>query len=266
MATSKIISHMRNKFLILLLTSIISLSGCSFVQLFEVTSNNLNNSGKYFEFENDSIRIIYDFNSNGGTFAFLIINKMKVPIYIDWRKSSFILNDAKNNYWTDITTSTTQGRNINISNNSLPNDIWSLSDIGLSKYTTISQTPERITFIPPSTAIPNDKFKIYRSSTYSFAKNQTFQKQTIDNNKSMKVEVESYVLDESPVRFRNFLTFSTTEKFDKEFYLDNSFYVNRVKQFKSNLLMKMISPKSFYIFNKSDSEKNKNGAYDPLYD
>lgn len=256
---------MKNKFLIFLLASILTLSSCSFVQLFEVSSNNIDNPGKYFEFENDSIRVIYDFNSNGGTFAFLIINKLNVPIYVDWRKSSFILNDAKYNYWTDITTSTTKGRNINISNNSLPNDMWSLSDIGLSKYTTISQTPERITFIPPSTAIPNEKFIIYPSSTYSFVGNHTFHKETIDNNEGKKVEVESYSLDESPVRFRNFLTFSTTEDFKAEFYLDNSFYVNKVKQFKSKLLIEMMSPKSFYIYNKSVSAKDRNRAYDPLY-
>jgi hypothetical protein len=70
---------------------LISLSSCSFIQLFEVSSQNLNNSGQYFEFENDSVRIIYDFYSKGGTMSFLIINKMKVPLYIDWRKSSFIL-------------------------------------------------------------------------------------------------------------------------------------------------------------------------------
>ena len=254
---------MKKFILVPLLISVMSLTSCSFVQLFEVNSLNLDNSEEYLQFENDSLKIIYDFFSEGGSMSFLIINKMKVPIYIDWRKSAFILNNDKNNYWAEVTTSKTKGRNINISMTDFSDKTWGLSDIGLSTYTTISETPERITFIPPVTALPKNKFKIFSQPTYSFERNSTFQMKKVNN---INVEFEKYTLDESPVTFRNFLTFSTTEQFESEFYIDDGFFIQYVRQFRSKLLNRMTSPKSFYIYNKSNSSKNNHRPFDPIYD
>ena len=50
------------------------LQSCSFIQLFEVNSSNTKDSEGYFQTENDTLRIIYNFNSEGGTMSFLILN------------------------------------------------------------------------------------------------------------------------------------------------------------------------------------------------
>ena len=33
--------------------------------------------------------------------TFTIFNKLDIPIYIDWKKSSYIDNSVKLNYWVD---------------------------------------------------------------------------------------------------------------------------------------------------------------------
>lgn len=147
----------------------VTLQSCSFVQLFEVNSQNLKDTDEYFQTENDTLRIIYNFNSENGTMSFLILNKLSVPLYIDWRKSSFIQNNFKNNYWEDIIETKTIGSNLEFTKpQNLNTKLWNLSNIGLSAFASIVTKPERITFIPPSTLIPQNKFTLYSKSYYSF--------------------------------------------------------------------------------------------------
>lgn len=244
---------------IFLILSFIFLCGCSSLQLFEINSQDVNNSKKYFEFENDSIRIIYDFYSESGTMSFLVTNKLKVPLYIDWKKSSFIMNEFKNNYWDDVTEIKTIGRSVNFSNSA------NFSNFGLSHYYSISDKPERITFIPPATSIPQHKFLIYPNSSYSFNVNPKVKEQNLGNGERAKVYFETYDVKNSPIKFRNFLTFSNSEKFETEFHIDNSFYVYQVNQFKRKFLNKLRSPKSFYILNESMTAIEEKKFADPLY-
>ena len=125
--------------------------------------------------------------------------------------------------------------------------------------------PERITFIPPSTLIPQDKFKLYPKSYYSFRGKPKIKEQIFDSKKVCKIKLENYNTQNSPLIFRNFLTFSTTEKFTSEFYIDNSFYVDCVKNFKSKFLGKFQSPTSFYIKGKSSFHQGEPDYSDPLY-
>ena len=59
-----------------------TMQSCSFVQLFEVNSSNTKYSEGYFQTENDTLRIIYNFNSEGGTMSFLILNNTVIRLII----------------------------------------------------------------------------------------------------------------------------------------------------------------------------------------
>lgn len=242
------------------------LQSCSFIQLFEVNSINTKATEGYFQIENDTLRIIYNFNSEGGTMSFLVLNKLNVPLYLDWRKSSFILNNSKNNYWDDIIETKTIGSNLGFSKSqNLNTNLWNLNSIGLSAFASIVTKPERITFIPPSTLIPQNKFTLYPKSYYSFRGKPEITEQIFDSKKVYKIQLENYNAQNSPLIFRNFLTFSTTENFASEFYIDNSFYVDCVKKIKSKYLDKYQSPTSFYIKVKSSFQEGEPDYSDPLY-
>jgi hypothetical protein len=57
------------------------------------------NNDRSFKFENDSIEINYSFWADKGIMSFSLTNRLPIPIYIDWKKSNFISNNDKFNYW-----------------------------------------------------------------------------------------------------------------------------------------------------------------------
>src|SRR5438046_600845 len=61
--------------------------------------------GKKVVFENDTVRLTYNFWSKdgGGLMSFSVYNKLDEPIYIDWKNSGFIPNDRLLTYWQDET-------------------------------------------------------------------------------------------------------------------------------------------------------------------
>ena len=48
--------------------------------------------------------------------------------------------------------------------------------------------------------------------------------------KKTKIYKESFTKESSPHIFRNFLTFSYTENFEDEFYVDNEFYISDIRE------------------------------------
>ncbi len=65
------------------------------VLLMDVRSTNCPKIGQYFEYENDTISVTYSFWEMNGTIEMLIRNKLNQPIYIDWKKCSFITGETK---------------------------------------------------------------------------------------------------------------------------------------------------------------------------
>jgi hypothetical protein len=189
--------------------------------------------------ENDDIKVTYDMWGENGIMYFSLYNKTDKPIYIDWKRSVFIYNDWKNNYWVEKTTtesflaSSVDGRNIRYTN----------------KVSTI--TAERVTFIPPKTYVSVPM-------TYVIFKNITQVKTaTAGNNKasvlitddlrndksaaltkipsttgkgSINVYQKTYTSETTPARFRNFLTYSPNENFSTEKYIENEFIISKHTQ------------------------------------
>jgi len=128
--------------------------------------------------------------------------------------------------------------------------------------TTVKQ--EQIIFIAPKSTIDKAQFILYPSSKTDLTGNASIkQEQRTDNpKKTIKIKSVNYTEASSPLFFRNFLTISTSDKFDKETYIDNGFYVSNISEMdRANLWGKFIgninkiasweepykNPKSFYI-------------------
>lgn len=196
--------------------------GCkSYVQVISTKSTNTETENGFFIYENDSIKITYSFWQKKGLVTFGIYNKLNQPIYVDWKKSSYIDNSIKLNYWIEEERS----NSLNVYGNYyysgpslIPGNHY--STIGVNNSVKIKI--ERITFIPPKSnyycshfyIMPNAFINLNRSSsTYN------------EKNKSFEVY---YTKDNTPLLFRNFITFSLSEDFKSEFYIDNEFYVSEV--------------------------------------
>lgn len=170
---------------------------------------------------NDTFEITYNFFEKDGLVAFVIYNKSSVPLYVDWKRSAFIVGTNKTDYWTDAThfVSVTQGYNIQ----------W-LRDFSTSRNKTagVIIKPEQITFIPPKTAISMARFKISNSIWNSGLKEQEVPKNY--KKGKTKIKTANYTDSTSPYKFRNFLTLSLKHDFSSEFYIDHAFWIKNIAQ------------------------------------
>lgn len=178
--------------------------------VYSVKSNTKSNDS-LFVFENDTIRITYHLWQNMGRMHFSIYNKIDVPIFIDWKNSSFIMNDIPKKYWQDETKSKYSGSGVSYK--------------GVSSYSSSGSMihVDRIgfTFIPPHS-------KIIADYIGTLCKPGT----SIDENLAK--------------HFRNYIAYSTNEDTKDEKFTDSDFEVTQVMTIKSKQLKEYKNDKLFY--------------------
>jgi hypothetical protein len=226
-----------------MLMTTIALTSCSYqVKLIETESTGTTkNSNKVILFENDTVLVEYSLWADRGIMMYSIFNKLSVPIYVDWKKAAYVKNNQKFIYYEEKTIS--QGSTLTTLNKKNQNPTV------VSKASTI--TEERITFIPPRSFVYNPvKYELMRDN-YTI---QTTQKsdnkiriEALDIKKDpaanavkvpkswkksgqVKVWEKSFTKENNPMVFKNFLTISTTERFDREFYVENEFWITKITQ------------------------------------
>jgi len=224
---------------------VVTLVGCSprYVQLFKTKANNSISTDSTYKYESDTLLINYSFWYNKGIMAFSIYNKLSIPLYIDWKRSSFVSNIYKFNYWSDEVV--TKGKSFTSTVGSSYGGIFRYNGPLIIPYLTLNNTstassssfeskavkPERITFIPPKSVIYKSTYfltdKDYADKTGSI---QSLEKRA-DKPKRKKTTVytKSFSKANSPIVFRNFMTISTSENFNNESYIDNGFFVHEIK-------------------------------------
>lgn len=232
---------MRLTFVFILL--VISLLGCSKkrVQYFITSAPALHSSGDTYIFENDTVAVEYSFWANKGIMSFAVYNKLDKPIYIDWKKSSLILNGLKLNYWSDDINTSVKTSTISASTQTpfiyngpiiRPFAISYGAQTSLSVSEGVISKQERITFLPPKSNFFSSRHHIISSGFTDWGTD--YIKEEVARNGGPKSKMttifsKQFTEQNSPVVFRNFLSLSTTESFDKEFYVDNAFHVKEVK-------------------------------------
>jgi hypothetical protein len=218
----------------LLLVSVCAFYSCSeYRQLYTLsTGSGISRNDSVYYFENDTLKIVYSFWKERGILGYEVYNKLSIPIYIDWKKCSFVVNNVKMNYWADETIST--GTSVRNSYSSTSAGYFGL--LGISGSVSVIQgksiKPERITFLAPHSGIVRADFKLWSGAITKFSsaeRSGTLQKPGYGQ---VLIRYRDYNMAESPLTFRNFLTYSTTESFSREIYVDNEFYISRISQMK----------------------------------
>lgn len=251
------------------LTIVIIFTSCkSYVQLIETSSTNASFKDDFYVYENDTVEIKYSFWQEDGIVSFSVYNKLNRPIYIDWKKSSYIDNSNKFNYWNDDevrTSVASYGRYYYGGPLIKPG----IATQPVTKSSTSISKLERVTFIPPKSKyyrsqffiLPAEHFRLDASADYMMA-NSNYKKR-----KQTKIYIVDYSKESSPLVFRNFLAFSLTEDFKEEFYVDNEFYISSVLEMESNHFMQydgdwhfpMRKENSFYVdMPKEDAVEKRN--------
>ena len=217
---------------------IIQITSCKqYVQVFN-TASNLKVEDRYYVHEDANVRIFYDFWGSRGVMSMSIYNKSDKPIYIDWKKSTYINNSVKINYWEDVeiqnTASYGLARNVNVYYPLLngSGNVQSSNSMSITKV----KKDERITFIPPKTVFTKAPVRIYALRENPMGLDSDFiEVSRFDKpKKKTKVYQQSFDKDSTPLVFRNFLTYSFQEDFEAEVNVDNEFYVSAVLEMNRN--------------------------------
>ena len=197
---------MKRKLFVFYILSTFIWLGCSqtYVQVMQVNCTDCAQIGSYYAYENDTIRVVYYFWAENGVMGFSIQNKTNIPIYIDWKKCSYVLKKEKNDYWKETAELTSYSET-----NRFAVGAFSWIDKTLGTSTTLLNKPERVTFIPPGASISRGLFNIknegllYSPSKFSETRDTVATTFTMDKKVSYKIS--RFVPEQSPISFSSFL-------------------------------------------------------------
>lgn len=205
--------------------------------------------------DDDSLRVAYWFWDEKGVMAFSIYNASDRPIYIDWFKCALIYQGARLPYWSEQRSikveGFSQGSSLTISDvvgyyNRLTSAAESRgkSQTEASSYfmgSAVISKPERVSFIPPKSHLfVNTRWNLV-SETFKGGWSNSLVPATYDPGRMVEVKVREHERGNTPLTFRNFITWSFHDDFRQEHYVDDDFWIKRVtsmtrRQFRGNCL------------------------------
>lgn len=243
-------------------------SGCVYffkAQVYSITAVNLNEKDSSWVFENEKVKITYDFWARDGNMSFEIYNKLETPIYIDWKNSSFIFNGNKKDYWLEQTNSLSNSTITGMNTRLLGN--MSNSTIQKSTSTSIASSIkiERITFLPPRAKLNFTQFKLLNSVYYTLQSPSIIKEKSKVAPKRLAIKfMQPFTINNTPLNFRNYLALTMTENSKDYFYIDNEFYLSKVIEMNDYEFDKSYSNKmSFYSDEILTPKRIKTEKYKP---
>ena len=252
-----------NKILIFAFIITISLSCTKYTQIYETKPNSIAiKDEKFYNFENDTVKITYSFWQEKGVLSYTFFNKLNIPLYIDWKKCSFIRNGEKLDFWIDETTTNSVSNSRGTSNLFFGDYNLLAANVGRTSTKGKSVKPERVIFLAPRSSITRVQFQLYPFAVSKINGNKS-QMKIAGSKKTIESKYEDFNLGNSPLVFRNFMSISSSEKFEREMYIDNGFYVSKISQIKRKYFIgqtvhkskaeeeaynsQFINPKMFFI-------------------
>lgn len=158
-----------------------------------------------FVYEGEDLTISYNFWQ--GEVWFSVYNNTDRPVYLDWSKSNFILNDYSLDYWSNDVA--VKSRTLSVADGKFR---YGVSASLISREKPNSQ-------IPPRSKIVIAKFKI---DLVPFGANKELRK----TKGTTEFEFTS---DSSPLEFRNYLSYSRSANLDSLVQVDNRFWVAKTE-------------------------------------
>lgn len=218
--------HQKNamRTLAVLIVCVIALSACSpTAQLVTLRGNNVKLAPDGLVLDTDTLMLRYNFSSERGQMFLSVVNKLDRPLYIDWKRSAFIIGQDKVDYWRDVAT-------VDLSSSAYGSR-YSRYFIG-SINGTISKD-EPVGFLPPKTRLDKRQFVIVPLGTLQLSGTPAIEQQKDywhpGRKKPLLVNVYNYTATQSPLQFRNYLTLSTDKDFKTEFVIDTKFWASDVR-------------------------------------
>ncbi len=202
-----------------------------FYQVMETEGKNSTTVDGYHRYENDDVRVTYDFWGSGGKVSFRITNTSDLPIYIDWTKSHLIYNGVSHDYWSDSEKTTSfyfsNTSAFGSSNASFQVSGWGATVVTVAtgsrrssaQTTTVRERPKQLTHLPPHSSVDLVGSEIMSDGIFDCDFNWSKVKTT-------KTSKRTFSPEDSPLRFRNYLTYSSQAPSAQPTVIDNEFYIS----------------------------------------
>lgn len=255
-----------NKNKILFVACLLFLTSCSksYIQIFQTNASYQKNQDGEWVFESDTVKLTYNFWNETGIMSFSVYNKLNVPIYIDWKNSAFIYNGNKLNYWVDKEETKSIGSYAGFAyKGPLIKPGFSYNE-GIQSSATTTTKPERVTFIPPQSNYYRSQFYLLPIQYFKIDSKKcvrTTVNRNDDSRKKTNVYEVNYNRDDSPLKFRNYISISMAENATNFSYIDNEFYLQSVKEMDYRHYRGAVVSNSNGINEYSKPFKNKTSFY-----
>jgi len=224
--------------LLSLLLLLLTFSSCTSYQYLTLNSTEMpKNDRKEFYWENDTMRLTYNFHGEGGPVTMTVFNKTDKPLFVNWKKSalirsgeSFSLLDHNVQITGGYSGLSSGGRLLQASSGNI--------------YASF-ELPEGINLVPPGTFITKSLNAVVEPNpVYSdkFTAKPQPPSKTLTSPAGNPYSYKSYSFDQaaSPFQFKSYLTFALANS-PEEIYISHSFYAQEV-------LLSTQEPESFALY------------------
>lgn len=187
-------------------------------------------ANKDYVLENDSVMVSYCFYGENAPVTITIFNKLDEPLYVDWQRSALIVGDMATSFYKDnvpirgVTASNSQSTTYRWGSR------WSSTDgTSYGSFAGEMLVPKGMEFIPPKSKVEASQLKLENLpfnrlpkeifATTRFARLN----QTVANLKTV-----NFTEEDSPLRFRIYLSLFTDKENPKYRTYESSFYISRL--------------------------------------
>ncbi|HMH21189.1 MAG TPA: hypothetical protein VK563_05415 [Puia sp.] len=212
------------RYLILSLLAIVAFSSCASYEYLTLNSSEMpKNDRKEFTWENDTLRLIYNFHGEGGPMNLTVYNKTNKPLFINWKKSALI----QDGHATSLFNAKVQ----------ITGSISSTTPVR-SKYLTTSYSdlaasfnlPLGMDLVPPSSDIKKELVAIQETGALPSLPRDSAHAEKKTDSYGVTAKFTRFSFDEtqSPFQFKSYLTFVLGNNDATEFAVQHSFYAQQV--------------------------------------
>jgi hypothetical protein len=207
---------------------------CASYQVLTVSSRETRqNEANEFVIENDTLELCYNFNGRNGPIKMKIRNKLQQPMYIDWKRSTLIINDRAISYVPG--TMAIEG---SVSGTSYS---WS-GDYSRThgRMNAAAKLPTDVEFIPPQTYVTKTLMGITNQSLNKLPDSLFSKKRIPAMGKGYEwVQQACFTEESSPLVFRSYLTLMIGDSLPRLVSYQQNFYISELV--KTNILPEILN-------------------------
>ncbi|MGN6419372.1 MAG: hypothetical protein ACTHMC_17870 [Pseudobacter sp.] len=175
-----------------------------------------------FVVENDTLLVTYDFKGADLPVSIRISNKLEKPLLVDWKRSSIIINDQSISLKPDeitrgsaLSATSGVGRSVRYSDTR-------------TEFSAVTSSPADLEMVPPRAYIEPAPFRVATEYFDNIPEAAwAWREVVMKDGGRVRKKVAVFSEQDSPLRFRTYLTLLTEEKGPAQ-VVEHSFYLSEI--------------------------------------